>query len=198
MKYPHRRFLVYLMALGFTDEEVVRLVEMDDLVVPSEPELCRLRFRLADKPEPYNPFDPRNKASSQWLQEVQILDLVRGKKFIGEAFSILRSPILRHPVEILTLGGHSESTTRDFLAKRHLPDVSLDGISAFNLYLWDVPSLSVAEWADLLHLHPRGRVYEGLLSGGPEQALKMADVFVNRLRKPQVIKDVPVRFRSQG
>lgn len=187
MKLPHRRYLVYQAVLGHTDEEISRLLEKDDLVVPDEAELSRLRYELADRPEPFRPFSHENVATLDWLGSQRLIGLIRGKASSREAFRILRSPELRQPVEILLLGGHHESTVAKFVRERHLPEVTENGIAAFQTYFWSVLTLDVEEWARFLERHPMGTVYRTLLSAGPDQALVLADAFLARTKRQFIV-----------
>ena len=189
VKFPHQKYLNYLLAIDLSDEEIGRILELDDLVVPEVHEMARLRFSRADRPTSFKPFDANDSDSEGWLREQGILDLFRGRRYSRQAFRILRSPVLRQPIEALLLGGHTTDTVHDFLAKRRLPKASEDDIATFGQYFWSVSVLSLNEWVVFLDRHPNGEVLRKILSRGPGYALTAADVFVNRVRKPMVVNE---------
>ena len=196
MKLPHTRFVVYQIIVGLSDKEIARLLLMDGLVVPDEAEFARLRFSIADRP-PFNPFDPEDRASVEWLRAQRLLGLLRGSTESREALRILRSPVVRRPIEMLLLGGCAASTVKRFLKERNLParnlpEVSEDGIAAFGSYCWDVGALDLAEWCLFLERYPAGEVYKDVMSGGPDKAIESADAFVARARSnPVIISTLP-------
>jgi len=191
MMFPHDRYLTYLVVLGLSDEEISRLLEMDGLVVPDEAEFSRLRYELADRPQPFKPFDPEDEATMEWLQSQHLLGLLRGKDSSTEAFRILRSPVLRHPIEMLLLGGHSTSTVLQFLQERRLPKASGRGVAVYGNYFWNVPGLDLAEWAMFLDRYSVGDSFQTILSAEPDKVIAMADVFVERMKPEQVVSTMP-------
>ena len=195
MKLPHTRFVVYQIVVGLPDEEIGWLLLMDSLVVPDEAEFARLQFEIADRPQPFRPFDPEDRASVDWLRAQRLLGLLRGSAESREALRILRSPVIRHPIEMLLLGGHRVFTVKRFLEERHLPKVSEDGITTFGNYCWNVPSLDVGEWTLFLERYSMGPVYKELLSADPDKVIEIADAFMARMKRQFMVTST---LRGQG
>ncbi len=198
MKLPHHRFLDYLLLLGLQDDEVVRMLELDDLVPPEPAELARARFDLADRPTPFRLMDQGHRPSQAWLMEKGVSGLLKDKPAAREALRILRSPVLRQPTEILLLGGHPPGLVLKFNLEHDLPAVSEDGVAHFQYYMWDIKHLATDDWAVFLRRHPEGEIYLEVLGHGSSKALTVADVFAARVKKAPVFTTLPGGVRGGG
>jgi len=190
VRMPHDRYLTYLIVVGVEDDEIRHLCSMDGLVMPDVAELARLRYSAADRPQPFGWQDPTDKAAKRWLARRGILLLVRGDQTAREAVSILRSPIWRHPTEILLLGGHTPSVVVRFNQEHDLPVVTAASVGEFAVLFWDVGTMGLDQVTAYLNRSPLGDVYRDALAGGGK-ALAVADAFVQRLRPRPLISTVP-------
>lgn len=191
MTYPHRRFIAYLIGLGLDDAEIGRMLTLDELVTPAVAELARIRFDLADQPQPLRAFDRNHRASADWVVQQGITGLVRRRPAVAEALSVLRSPVLRQPAELLLLGGHPPAILPRFCKDHDLPDVSEEGAAHFRHYFWDVQGMAMDEWAEFLRVHPNGEVYRQALAEGHARALTLADLFAQRMKKMPNFGTIP-------
>jgi len=194
MPQPHDAYLAYLIALDMDDNEIVRLLEMDNLVVPEPAERARLRFKLADRPE--RPWDDSNPSASHWAMYYGVNDVFDGSPHADAAFKILRSTVNRFPVEALLLGGMESEAIVEFAQEHELVGITEDGVTCFERVFWSIRRLSVAEWRQFLDRHPMGDVYVKVLSGGESAAKDIADVFLKRLPVEDKIGVDPARFNE--
>ena len=191
MRLPFDRLLMYYVAVGFDDEEIRHLAQMDNLVVPDVAELAHLRCALADRPQPFRWQDPDDRRVNGWLKERGIHKLVRGDRSAREAVALLRHQQGRHPAEILLLGGNSAAVVSRFHQEHDLVDVSPAGVEEFRLLVWDTASMGLDGVSIFLdRLGKLGDVFRDALNG-PEHALNTANVFVKRLQQILVTSTLP-------
>lgn len=191
MKYPHHRYTKYLISLDLDDDEVRRVLVLDELVPPSPADLARFRYDLADRPKSFRPFDKNHEISAEWLVQQGLSGMMRGHQVIRDALSVARSPLLRQPTELLLLGGHPPGLLPRFCADHDLPTVSEDAVRHFRHYFWDVQGLALDDWAVFLRHHPNGEVYKEALGQGQARALVLADLFAQRAMKLPVLSTIP-------
>lgn len=192
MPQPHDAYLAYLMALDMDDNEIVRLLEMDNLVVPEPAERARLRYKLADRPE--RPWDDSNPSASHWAMYYGVNDVFDGSPHADAAFKILRSTVSRFPVEALLLGGMESEAIVEFAQEHELVGITEDGVTTFERLFWSIRRLSVAEWRQFLDRHSMGDAYVKVLSGGKSIAKDIAEAFLKRVPVEDKVGVDPARF----
>jgi hypothetical protein len=83
---PWSRYLNYLLAvLGLDEDQVRRVMEMDQMVVPTDAEIAEARFGL-NLPKDFTPFNEMHGKSIMWLGNHGLLHLSRGRVFTQGAF----------------------------------------------------------------------------------------------------------------
>ncbi len=195
MQLPHRRFVTFLVGIGLDDREIARLLQMDGLVVPTPAQMSRTRFDLADIPESFMPWNPADKASARWVADHDLSMVFEGDSTALEAFTILRSVSLRHPTEVLLLGGCKARDIARFVEDHGLtPTVTADGVEYYRHLLWDVRALSLDAWVVFLEGHLFKDLYLKALAEGKAKALEMAKAMVNHLPLTEQVTQDPMRF----
>lgn len=194
MQLPHCRFVKYLVAIGLDDREIARLLQMDSLTVPEPAQMARIRFELADIPEPFTPWNPVDKASARWVADHDLRMVFEGDSTAREAFTILRSVSLRHPTEALLLGGAKARDIARFVEDHGLtPKVTAEGVEYYRHLAWDVHALPLDAWILFLDRHPFKELYLQALTEGKAKALEIAKVLTNGLATERIGVD-PARF----
>ncbi len=192
MQTPHDPYLAHLLGLDLDDDEIVRVLEMDHLVVPNPAELARLRFKLADRPE--RPWDDGKAEARDWASYYCVDRLLVGGGITSDAFAILRSTVNRVPVEALLLGGMDPEAVAEFAKAHELIGVSEDAVELYEWVFWSIRRLSVAQWTEFLQRHPMGTVYLKVLAEGVQTAKVVAEAFLKRLPVEEKVAVDPERM----
>ena len=187
MTLPHKRVMQYYFALGLPEEQVLRLLEIDAMPLPTEAEMAEIRFRL-DLPENFRAHDRQHEASTGWMRAKKIEGLFRGDAAPMRAFELLRSPA-REIIEILLAGGWSHGSIAKYLAESDLGGTTEEAaISWFASLFWAVSEMRLTVLVgSFLPRHHLGDLLAPVLEGGVEEARKTADVILNRLRRERVL-----------
>ena len=186
MTLPYERLTQYYFALGMPEEQVLRLLAIDQMPLPSEAELAEIRFTM-DLPDTFRPYDRRHKPSVEWLELTKLTGLFSGYPAPLRAFELLRSPA-REIIEILLLGGWSHSSVVKFLSVNDMGTAEDDDIAWFGHLFWSIGEVRLSTLiGSFLPRHHLGDLLFPILERGPEEARKTAEIVLNRLRKEQVL-----------
>lgn len=153
MRYPHRRYLLYLLSrkLGFYD--ISACCSQHNLVVPSEESLKELAEELGTVPSGWNLDMSRATISfRRWLRDNQILELWRNTIEVQNATSLLFIEGIRKDFEALVLVHDSdiikawEGLNRKY--GRRTPPVAV--LETFCRCYWNISDMHSQEIYDFL------------------------------------------------
>lgn len=148
MKHPHRRFLVYLMSLDYSPEEIRSVCEEYRLVAPEPDELTDLYFELGDIPDGIGK-DLRSVSIGfkRWLLRQGVYSFWKRRGTGASAKELLHDIPLRSKLESLALIHKDFNTIRELMG----PDApSVEVLQEYCNYFWDFSDMRPKEKLDAL------------------------------------------------
>lgn len=146
MRYPHRRFLLYLISRKLNDFEIMAECESKELMTPNDVSIARLRKELGTIPSCWKADLKRSNIKfRRWLRDKGFLSMWKGTQGTQEAVGIVmfQEP-LRRTIESLTLVNSDFDACLEALGSRFeascLP--SVDGLKQFCRYFWDMSHMT--------------------------------------------------------
>lgn len=170
---PHARYVTFLVAAGFNDEEIGRMVGVDGFPPPDPGELTALHIALADRPAGFTLDDPAHEPSASWLRAHRLTGLARRDAPTTQAIRLLRSQA-RTAVELLLLGRVSPADVAHFLTQNAIDGVTTAGVQAFVAYFWDTEATPLESLLAVRQGHPRRQAYAEALSMDDDELLETA------------------------
>lgn len=152
MRSPAEYFTKYLISM-YPDSEVVEQASGLRIWGVTLQEVQRLRREMQPLPDPYDPADPNNLATRQYLRKHGIHDLWYRTPAVNEAILIVNDPTLRASLEKLLLSPLKISEIVHQLTTQEFP-LSNEGVQAFSHYFWNKKLLSPEEWGVFINERP--------------------------------------------
>lgn len=134
-------WLRFLIASGFSDAHVLRLLANDDLPTLSDVELSALRAEVVP-PKGFAPLDPEHGPSTTFMVANGITPFFRNTDVAVEALRILRSSRPREMVEAAILCAVPRAIVVRLLARHVRCEASEDGVALFEEAFFNVGSVS--------------------------------------------------------
>lgn len=147
-RYPHYRYLQYLITKRFTGAEVEAECDRLGLLNPSTILYEELRDSVEPLPACWEPTLTRgNVQFFRWLRDVGVLDFWRKASPAELARDILQARSLREAIETLFMLHEKEHLVSTELRRSYPPDIvpSDSVISMFRHYFWDFTSLTLGD-----------------------------------------------------
>lgn len=172
MNAPHARYTTFLLAAGFNDDELGRVLELDGFLRPDPGDLTALRIALADRPPDFILDDPAHEPSASWLRTHRLTGLARRDVPTTQAIGLLRSGACT-AVELLLLARVSPSDVAHFLAQNGVDGVTAAGVQAFQVAFWDVENTSLEDLVQARQAHPLRKAFTEALSMADDELLEV-------------------------
>lgn len=167
MRYPHERYIRYLLSRRLNEYEVVAKCAEVGLVTPRPEDLQALELGLGPVPASWAPvLEVASVEFARWLRDKGVLDLWRAGPARDDAFRLLTNIHVRRAVEGVLLVDPDERSCRASLAltfaERELP--SAQGIAVFRDFFWAFGTMTPKDAFDFAaeHQKDRAEVYYGL------------------------------------
>ena len=144
MRSPAEYFTKYLISMC-PDSEVIDQAQGLQLWGVTVAMVQKLRLGMQPLPEPYDPEDPDNLPTRQYLRKHGIHDLWYRTPAVDESILILSDPTVRAAVEKLLLSPFKIPDIVRQVSTQEFP-LTVEGVQAFSHYFWNKKLLSPEEW----------------------------------------------------
>jgi hypothetical protein len=203
----HRYLRALLADAKATVEEVRERAMQEGIDLPDAPEeaeegktkddegrdyLSRILRSLPPKPREYTPWDDTHVPSQRYLLRAKVYEYFHPPAAMREAKAIFSQPRTREFVEALLLTSAPLPRIVSAMQRFNGQQLSVEGLSRFRAYYWDVESLSQAAVRYLLNLRHQRIVARGVGDSTPERKAHAAaarNVYYQDPRK--VAADLP-------
>jgi hypothetical protein len=121
--------------------------------------------QMGVRPDPYDPENPTDKPTRDYLKANKIYDMWHPTKAVREAQLILADVYLREKLEPMLLSSMSTGDVARKLRKYTSIALTAEGVEAFAHYFWNRRLLTQQEWMELLRQRTYRNPYvQGLLT----------------------------------
>lgn len=170
--HPCRRYIVYLLVRGFSDESVRTMIDKLGFPKPSYPYLERLKVQcLSTKPKNFRPRASGHAISKQWLREHEVFSLFHPHENVLTAQKILRKKELRTFVELLLAAKfNTEDLNKEISGRLHVK-IKPDAIKLYEYYFFDIHALDKKSLQLFLSRYANGGDIERAMAIGKDYIL---------------------------
>lgn len=195
-KHPALYFVKYLILKdpSITDPEIFKTLSDWSFLMPGPGFLPHVRNDLMP-PANFNPLDRLNRESMKFLRKEGVYELFYPNAAVEEAWSILADPQMRATVEQVLLSQMPLNIAALKVNKRTDWKLTVDGITAYGKFFWNVKLMSLDEWGRFLW--GRTAMYErhmALLQAATSGQYQLA---MFHLRLDQVVESKHMIQRAQ-
>lgn len=167
MRYPHERYLRYLISRRQNEYEIAAKCTELGLVVPASGDLEALTRGLGDIPRGWAPLLEHAPIEfARWLRDKGLLVFWKASPVREEALSLLKSIHLRQAIEGVLVLDPSEVKCRDELLLTFPPAAlpSLPALALYRDFFWSYGDMSPRDAFEFTakHCADRAEVYFGL------------------------------------
>lgn len=148
MKYPHRRFLVYLISINYNPDEIRAVCEEYRLPPPEADHLTDIYFELGSIPEGIGKdLRSTSRPFRRWLQRQGVYSFWKTKGIGAQAKELLHDVPLRSKLESLALLHSDFETIHGLLGEGAPPPAVLE---EYCRYFWDFSGMRPKEKLEAL------------------------------------------------
>lgn len=125
---------------------------------------------MAPRPDPYQPDNPHDPKSRDYLRTQRIYDMWYPNRAVREAQLILMDTFLREKLEPLLLSSLTHPVIARKLRRYTSIGLTADGVTAFGHYFWNRKLLTQPQWLEYLKGRTFTNVYVQSLVTSPDMA----------------------------